>query len=136
MSSINDDGRFLAGVDLSSHQYCAVILDANNVWQVCAAGKAAGGILQNKPKLGQAASVRRFGVSLAKTGGTFAIPASLVVGAGGTLIETSGNYVNTLDTSAVDPVQGEFVVATADQVSGAADTVVNVFINLMGAIPF
>jgi hypothetical protein len=58
------DISLLAATDLSSYQYCFVKITAANTVNVCGAGEACVGILQNKPSAaGQAARVRVFGVS-------------------------------------------------------------------------
>jgi hypothetical protein len=65
-----DDLPCVAKEDLSEQQYAWVkVADADWGVKRCSATDAAIGLLQNKPKDGQAAAVRAYGVSRAKLGG-------------------------------------------------------------------
>lgn len=62
----------VAAADLSTHQFKAVVIDsAGKAALPGASGVAAAGILQNKPKAGEAATVNRAGISKAVAGGTY-----------------------------------------------------------------
>jgi hypothetical protein len=66
------DLSYEAAEDLSGHQYKAVVLDAGKVRLPDAATEAALGILENGPAEGEAAAVRRLGISKVHLGGTVA----------------------------------------------------------------
>lgn len=71
-----------AGADLSSLQYKAIALDGT----IATGADAAIGILQNKPKSGEAAQVRVIGQMMGRAGGTIAAKALLKLTTSGTLM--------------------------------------------------
>lgn len=90
-----DQSVCTANADLSSSQYLAVIVATNDfgVSLSTAATAPSHGILQNKPKAGQAADVRFLGVSKAVAGAAFTRGTALMVNGSGQLITaTTGNY--------------------------------------------
>jgi hypothetical protein len=76
-----------ADVDLSTKQFFAVKATANNGCDIAALNERALGILQNKPKLGQAAEVLLVpSLTRAVAGAAFAVADPLKVDANGRLI--------------------------------------------------
>ena len=84
---------FTAGEDLSSAQYLAVKIDSNGNIVKAGAGERAIGILQDKPKNGQAGSVMLYGISKAVYGASVTAGSALEVGSGGKLIPHSSGTV-------------------------------------------
>lgn len=118
VSGFGWDETFIAENDLSALQYCPVEITAANQVDVCdAATDLAIGILQNKPKAGEAAVVRLMGLSPVK-----------VDGSGGATI-SAGSWIGT-SAAGVGAVKG-----TADYgVFGIAlegTTVANILINVL-----
>jgi hypothetical protein len=98
---------FIAGADLSTHQFKAVKLDASGNVILAAIGDPAIGILQNDPTLGQEASVAINGGPKAMAGAVFAPQVKLMVDANGKLVTAvaaaSRNVVAmSLESSAAD----------------------------------
>lgn len=75
-----------AGVDLSTHRFKAVVLDANGKAVLPAAGVKMLGILQNDPIAGAAASVMVHGLSRVVLSGAITPMAELATAADGTLL--------------------------------------------------
>jgi hypothetical protein len=91
-----DDGcNYIAAADLRTKQFYAVVDTASNTanLQTSAGGRIIG-ILQNKPNLGEACSIRWEGVSKAAAGAAIAAAVELAVDATGRLITAvTGNVV-------------------------------------------
>jgi len=88
-------GWLVAAADLSAKQYYFVDIDSNGkIALASAAGQATLGILQNKPKAGEAASVRYLGVSkcIAGTGGLTAGQAVQAAADGTAIAASTGDY--------------------------------------------
>ena len=90
-----------AAADLRTHQYKWVKLDAaGNVVLCAAAGERPFGVLQNKPNLGETASVRILGLSKAVASAAIATPNPVSTDAAGLtkaatrLVAASGNASN------------------------------------------
>lgn len=84
-----DTESIVAGADLSALQYFAIALDdglqADN-------GAEALGILQNKPKSGEQATVAYRGVSKFKAGGAITKGAKIMVATSGYLVTAGSGY--------------------------------------------
>ncbi len=97
------DHGFEAGEDLSEYQYYGVVLDTDN--KIYLADGHAGiplGILQNKPKIGEAGTVRIEGISVAvSSGAVTAMVPQKFSGGKVTDVTESGDRYNciALDTS-------------------------------------
>lgn len=116
-----DDGcNYIAGTDLRTKQFYGVVDTAANTCglQTSAGGRIIG-ILQNKPDLGQAASVRWEGVTKAAAGASFASAIELAVDATGRLIAA---------------VTGNVVVGRSIDASGAAGAITSVRLNDTGYV--
>ncbi len=111
------DRTYEAEVDLSSSQYCVVVLGTSDgqVKLPGAAGAKAVGVLQNTPTAGNAARVRRFGASKIKANGAFTKGDTLSAAA------TTGK----VDTSTTT----HYPVGLAEEAATAADDLVNAFVN-------
>lgn len=82
------DVTFEAGEDLDSNQYYAVYLSADHTVSLCTTGHVdAIGILQNKPKSGEAAVVRALGSTKAIASEVVAVGKRVLVGTDGKLDE-------------------------------------------------
>ncbi len=84
-----------AGADFTAQQFLGVTLDANEQAVLPAAGAQIVGILQNKPDVGQAATIWGPGAtSKVVAGGAFDAGDDLSVDADGKFVEaTSGQYI-------------------------------------------
>ena len=111
------DMTFTAAADLSASQYCFVFVDsAGKAALPTAAGMQVIGVLQNKPTIGQAATVRVYGVSKVVAGGVVAPgdriatlitsgkakTASKLVQASGAASYATGIALNTANTATND----------------------------------
>jgi hypothetical protein len=116
-----DDGcNYVAGADLSTKQfYGAVDTGTNTAGLQTSAGGRIIGIIQNKPKLGEAISVRWEGVSKAAAGATFGAAIELAVDATGRFIAAA---------------TGNAVVARSLEAAGAIGAIVSVRLNDTGYI--
>jgi len=76
------DATIAAGADLSSLQYHVIGIAGT----IATTTDAAIGVLQNKPKSGEAAQVKVIGQMMGKAGGTIAAAAKLKLTTSGTLI--------------------------------------------------
>ena len=87
------DLTFTAGADLSAKQYYAVYLSADQTVSLCTTAHLdAIGVLQNKPKSGEAAVVRPIGAggtTKVKTGGAIAVGKRVKVDTDGMVIVES-----------------------------------------------
>lgn len=103
MSQLQDE-TFVANADMDTHRYTLVVNSAGLLVdrQFTGGGKVCG-VLQNKPKSGEAATVRRHGMSRVRAGGT-------IVG--------GGEFTSTISGTAVAVGSGDFVVG--DAVTGVA----------------
>jgi len=81
-----------AGEDLSNAQFLAVALDSNGKVVKAKSDTLPIGILQDKPKEGQAANVRMLGISKVVAGGAIAIGDVLTADDDGRLIAASTGY--------------------------------------------
>jgi len=83
------DITFIAGEDLSSNQYYAVYLSADQTVSLCTTAHVdAIGILQNAPKSGEAATVRVLGTTKVVSGETtIAVGKRVYVGTDGKVLE-------------------------------------------------
>lgn len=66
-----DISYFKASTDLSSNQYCFVVVNSSSQLALAGANVECLGVLQDKPKSGVAGQVRTFGVSKVQCGGSF-----------------------------------------------------------------
>jgi hypothetical protein len=116
-----DDGcNYVAGADLSAKQfYGAVDTGTNTAGLQTSAGGRIIGIIQNKPKLGEAISVRWEGVSKAAAGAAFAAAIELAVDATGRFIAAA---------------TGNAVIGRSLEAAGAAGAIVSVRLNDTGYI--
>jgi hypothetical protein len=94
----DQDGALLshvAGADLSTHQWKAVVLDSNGQLQLnTVSGGRILGILQDDPKAAQSGTVKDHETSKAVAGGTFAIGANLMSDTVGRMIvATTGLHI-------------------------------------------
>src|SRR5690242_8802259 len=113
-----DEGNLFAENDLSSKQFYAVELSAQNRVDVCdGATDKAFGILQNDPKAGQAAVVRKLGKSKAVVDGN---AAAIAVGdwlgtdANGKLVKKTTN--------------NDIVIAQANEVATTDGAIIEVWV--------
>lgn len=105
---VSDVGQFLAGVDLSSSQFCIVALNASmQVVLPSGQGVRCFGVLQNAPASGEAAVVRRFGVSRVVAGDVIALAA------GGALVTAIGTTGKAGAAASGDYITGFLVEAAA-----------------------
>lgn len=81
----------IAGEDLSAAQYYAVKLNSSGQAVKAGAGENAIGVVQNAPKLGQAATVMTLGVSFVVYGATVTAGQNLAADASGKLVPASGD---------------------------------------------
>jgi hypothetical protein len=81
-----------AGEDLSNAQFLAVALDSNGKVVKAKSDTLPIGILQDKPKEGQAANVRMLGISKVVAGGAIEIGDVLTADDDGRLIAASTGY--------------------------------------------
>jgi len=129
---------FLAGADLSAHQFKFVKLSGTGLQVVVcsAAGEPAIGVLQDKPDVvGKSASVATLGVSKIVAGATV-VPGDLIkTDAQGRAVPASKGVTNTSDAgSATDPLIASHVQGVA-LTGGAVDTLISVDLQKMGAVP-
>ena len=89
------DETFIANADMDTHRYTLMVNSAGQLVnrQFTAGGKICG-VLQNKPKSGEAATVRRHGRSRVRAGATITAGGEFSVTASGTAIMVaSGDFV-------------------------------------------
>ena len=114
------DLSFKAAADLSALQYTFVKLDANgNLIAAAAAGEKCVGVLQNKPKLGETATVRPVGTSKVVASAAIAAGDYVATTAAGQaktalrLVQASGNASNVMGM-AMRAAAGAGVIITCD----------------------
>ncbi|MFN3077022.1 MAG: DUF2190 family protein [Alphaproteobacteria bacterium] len=107
------DGTPAAAADLSANQFYAVKITAANSVNLAGAGEAAYGILQNKPKSGQACDVMVVGVTKAQAGAAISAGAKLMIDATGRVVTFSGS--------------AKTVVGVAKETAAAAGEVISVY---------
>lgn len=97
-------GTMVANVNLSSSQYCGVVVVANTSGSAtenaaalalpAAAGANIVGVLQDNPIVGVAGNITSVGISKALAGGTIAINAALTVNTSGAFVTAAtGNHI-------------------------------------------
>lgn len=123
------DLSFTSAADLSAeaNQYKFVKLDANGEVVLCtAAGESAIGVLQNRPKLGEQATVRAVGVSKVQAdaalneGDRIATSADAQAKAASALVQATGAASNVLGIALTAP--------------SAAGVLFSAYINVVGGI--
>lgn len=129
------DLSFVAGADLSTHQFKAVKLSAAKTVVLAGLGEAAIGVLQNKPGNGESATVRVYGVTKIKAGGAIAAGDAIKSSAAGLALAAAAATTNTSDAgAAADPLVGSHVLGRA-LVAGVSGDVVEMLIVHAGAVP-
>lgn len=109
---INDGNNTTAAADLSTKQFYAVKLTAARAVNLASANTdSIYGILQNKPKSGEAADVGIFGISKAVAGAAISAGAAL-------MSDTAGKLITQTSTNPK--------VAIALEAAGAADQIITV----------
>ncbi len=107
---------FPASADLSAKQFQAAIVGANGI-ALAAAGKNMDGILQDKPKSGEAGTIAMFGVSKALSAGTgFSAGDNLEVVSGGFQTQSTGTIVAKAVTTAAAGIIGSVVILKSNAV--------------------
>jgi hypothetical protein len=106
------DTTVLAAADLSSSQFCGVVINSSGQAALPAAGANIAGVVQNKPTSGTAVELRVEGITKMKTGGTVA-PGAYVK------VDTSGQAVT---AASGDKIVG-ICLSTASVASGNLATV-------------
>lgn len=114
-ANLQTNGQMTAAADMSTHQYKAVKLTGDQLFNLAGVGEATFGILQNKPLAGQAGNIATGGQTKAVAGGTIAAGADVTVGANGVIVAVvTAGRVNTSDAgSSTDPVIGPNVLGVA-----------------------
>jgi hypothetical protein len=79
-----------AGVDLSSSEFTLVTIDANGLCNVPAASAHTIGALNNKPRLGEAATIMRAGIAQVVAGGAIPVGSPVSAGTAGVAVVTPG----------------------------------------------
>jgi len=125
------DKSFVAAQDLSSSQFYILSSSADDVVAICVASSAGGsgrawGVLQNNPTSGNAANVRRLGMSkvVASSSGTIAVGAFVGCSTGGLAVSaTTGFWVIGIAASATTGGSGQIVeVVMSPQLYAAGAT--------------
>ena len=121
------DITFKAGEDLNSYQYYGVYLSDDQTVALCTTAHLnAIGILQDKPKSGEAAVVRVQGTTKVKAGGTIAVGARVSITTSGKAItETTASatevlLIGTALEAAIDGDIFEILLEKMSFVKGAA----------------
>ena len=122
------DLSVVTAADLSTNQFQFVRLDANDKLVLAdAAGQSVLGILQNKPKLGEAAAVRCVGISLLEASGALASNALVAT--------TAAGLAKAAVAGSGDPITGSNVAAKVVRGVSNAGELLTVLITQSGAIP-
>ena len=88
------DQTYVAAEDLSTHQYKIVVNSTGGVGRVGTAGARCAGVVQNKPKINEAADVTMLGYARCFAGGTIALGDDISSTASGTATAAaSGDYI-------------------------------------------
>lgn len=133
-----------AGADLSAaaNQYKFVeITTAGKVTVANAAGEKVVGVLQNKPKSDEPATVCVWGVTKVRADETLDEGDLIATSADGEAKKVAAaasgtGHVDTSDAgAATDPVKGSFVMGIVIGAGGAAGTYATALLNPMGAVP-
>lgn len=125
-----------AGADLSLKQFYAVKLDANAQVVAAGAGEDAIGVVQNKPKLGEMATVRIAGITKMVAGAAIAAGARVASGAAGKGKTAVAAYTNTSDAGAAqDALVGSFSLGHALEAAAGDGIVFALLIARSGALP-
>jgi len=134
---------FLAGADLSSHQYKFVKLSAASDSTkgrviLAGAGEAVIGVLMNKPTSGQDATVQVYGIAKVMAGGAITVNSRVAPDANGKAKSAVLGRTDTSDAgAAADPLLGSNVAGimvgpTTDAVDGA---IIEVLLTHSGGVP-
>jgi len=111
------DGVEVAAVDLDTKQFTAVTLTATGYAPVTNATTRVDGILQNKPKAGEACAVMKSGISKLVAGANFAKGASL-------MCDTAGRGI-------LGATAGNIIWAVAREAAAAPNVIVSVEIGFL-----
>lgn len=115
------DLSFVAEGDLSGSQYCAVALGSTKgTCKICGVNDKPIGVLQNKPKAGEAATVRRLGTTVVKANGAFSLGDTLAVAAATGKVDTAVTDTN------------PWSIGTAVEAAGATNDEIEALIEISG----
>lgn len=114
-------GGFLAGADLSSSQFYAVVVNSSGAVVAAGAGVQVDGILQNKPASGEVAAV--WG------------PGSVSKCSAGAAITLGDAVASAADGQVVTATTGDFIIGRALQAAANADEIISVWVTMPGVAP-
>jgi len=118
---------FAAGADLRNYPFAPVRLDTNGRVVLAGANERAIGILQNKPNIGEAASVMLYGISKAIASGAIAVGSPVVAAANGR-VAAAGTFHNHGAASDNPPTGQQRVIGFALTGATAAGQVIEVLL--------
>lgn len=140
-TSRNNDELFIAGEDLSTHQFKFIKLDTSGNVVRCGAGEFAIGLIQNAPASGAVAIVRSYGTSKYKSDATGNTAGDMISVASGGVGRTSSDastklaHTNTNDAgSTTDALLGARQIVGVARATVAANGTGYIHLTLSGSV--